>query len=140
MNLEEIQEDILETLGTGLAQPVVEQAIVDIDNVKRNLAGDIDPYFAVQLAMPSQQGATSFGGPRHDDYVQVVYIQAVAPTPEIARKMSNKLWDLFLGSSAPWTGSVRQRSGGAFLPMVNSNNATEAYVMPSSFGVTVQLE
>lgn len=140
MNLEEIQEDILATLQAGLPQPVEEQAIVDIDNVMRNSAGDIDPYFAVQLAMPSQKGATSFGGPRYDDYEQVIYIQAVAPEPGIARKMSNKLWDLFLGSSAPWTGSVRQRSGGAFLPMVNSNNATEAYVMPSSFGVSVQLE
>lgn len=139
MHLEQIQEAVLTHLRSSLAAPVVEQAIVDIDNVVRTAAGDIDPYFAIQLSMPMQRGATSFMGPRGDDYVQVAYIQAIAPTPEIARKMSNKLWDAFLGMTFPWTGSVRQRSGGAFLPMVNSNNATEAYVMPSSFGVVIQL-
>lgn len=140
MNLGQTQSEILTHLDTNLAPPVVEQAIVDIDNVRRNSAGDIDPYYAVQMAMPMQQGATSFNGPRSDDYVQVVYVQAVAPTPTLARQMGNKLWDVFLGMNFPWTGSVRQRSGGAFLPMVNSNNATEAYVMPASFGVVMQVE
>lgn len=140
MHLDQIQQDVLDHLDTSLAQPVHEQAVVDTNNVKRNAAGAIDPYFAVQMSMPVQGRATSFNGPRYDDYTLVVYVQAIAPAPSIARKMGNKLWDVLLGMDFPWTGPVRQRSGGAFLPMTNSNNATEAYVMPASFGIAIQIE
>lgn len=140
MHLGTIQEGLLSYLDAQLAPPVIEQSIPDINTVRRNEAGDIDPYYAVQLSMPMQGRTRSMAGVRNDDYVQVLYVQAVAPTPKLARQLSNKLWDVFLGEQFPWTGSVRQRSGGAFLPMVNSNNATEAYVMPSSFGIGIQLE
>lgn len=140
MHLGTIQEGLLSYLDAQLAPPVIEQSIPDINTVRRNAAGDIDPYYAVQLSMPMQGRTRSMAGVRNDDYVQVLYVQAVAPTPKLARQLSNKLWDVFLGEQFPWTGSVRQRSGGAFLPMVNSNNATEAYVMPSSFGIGIQLE
>lgn len=140
-NLETIEEQILDYLRTVITvRPIIEQGIPDINTVRRNKAGDIEPYYAIQLGDLQNGRAKSFAGPRGDDYIMPIYLQCIAPTIDIARKMRGEIMDVFLGESFPWTGNVRKRPGGGFFPMTNSNNATEAYSAPSSFGILIQFD
>lgn len=139
-SIEQTQEEILYLLDSQLAQPIVEQGIVDINTVKRNGVGDIEPYIAIHFGMIQNGRGKSFVGPRGHDYILPIYGQCIAPDPTIARKMQNKLVDVLLGEGFPWSGQVEQRPGGAIFPMTNSNSATEAYVAASSFGLLVQFE
>lgn len=134
------QGEMLSLLDAQFVQPIVEQGIPDIDTVLRNSAGEIEPYIAMQFGDLQQQGATSFVGPRGDDYVMPIYFQCIAPEAGIARGMQNKLVNVLLGEGFPWSGNVRKRPGGAMFTMTNSNSATEAYTAPSSFGLLVQFE
>lgn len=135
------QEEMLSLIDAAFVQPVVEQGIPDINTVRRNTTtGKIEPYIAVQFGGLQQQGARSFVGPRGDDYVMPFYAQCIAPEAKTARQLQNKLMDVLLGAGFPWSGNVRQRSGGPLFPMTNSNSATEAYTAPSSFGLLVQFE
>lgn len=135
-----IQEDIIAYLESSFAQPLVEQAVPDSKTVLRNKAGDVDPYIAYSFG-DLQQGQTfAMAGPRWDDYVMPIYTQVIAPDAGIARRLSNKLGDVLLGEDFPWTGSIRKRAGGGMFPLVASTGATEAYIMPASFGVLVQFD
>lgn len=139
-SISQTQEEILELLRDEFAQPIVEQGVPDISTVKRNLAGDIDPYIAVQFGDLQQGRATSMVGPRGDDYILPIYVQCIAPEVGIARELQNKILDVMLGAGFPWSGNVRKRPGGGMFTMTNSNSATEAYTFPASFGLTVQFE
>jgi|SRR5690606_2298350 len=136
-----VQEEILNYLRTNLAQPVIEQGIPDIQTVQRDAAGKIVPFYALQFGDIQQTRTSnrSMIGPRGDDYIQPVYTQAVSPDPRIARRMGNRINDLFLGMVFPWSGSVRKRPEGWMYPITTSTGSTEAYEMPASFGVLVQL-
>ena len=135
---ETIQEDILTLLNDALAQPVIEQSIPDSQTVRRNQAGVIEPYVAIQFGDTQQQGNRSMIGPTGDDYVIPVYTQAIAPTPKIARQIANRIRVALLGSSFEWSGSMRKRPGGGMFPITASNGATECYVSPASFGILIQ--
>ena len=139
-SISQTQEEILELLRDEFAQPIVEQGVPDISTVKRNLAGDIDPYIAIQFGDLQQGRATSMVGPRGDDYILPIYVQCIAPEVGIARELQNKILDVMLGAGFPWSGNVRKRPGGGMFTMTNSNSATEAYTFPASFGLTVQFE
>lgn len=135
---EQIQEDILEYLAGALSQPVVEQAIPDSNTVVRNAAATIEPYVAIQFGDLQVGRTTSFAGPGGDDYILPIYTQAVAPTPRIARRISNRVRLALIGAPFDWAGQVRKRPGGGMFPLVTSNGATEAYQFPASFGVLIQ--
>lgn len=135
-----IQEAIIAYLESSFVQPLVEQAIPDSNTVKRNSVGAIDPYIAFRFGDTQQGRAYSMSGPRGDDYEMPIYTEVVAPTPKIARQLSNKVRDVLLGESFPFSGSVRKRAGGGMFPLVTSNSATEAYIMPASFGVLIQFD
>lgn len=138
-NETQIQEDLLALLEAALPEKVVEQAIPDADLVERDpVSGAILPYVSVQFGDLQQGKGYSFSGPRGDDYIMPVYVQAIAPTPQIARRLGNRVRDVMLGNSVKFTGSVRKRAGGGMYPLVTSNGATEAYLMPSSFGLLIQ--
>lgn len=139
-NINGIQEAILSHLKSAFAQPIIEQGIPDIDTVLRNETGDIEPYIAIQFGDLQQGRGRSFAGPRGDDYILPMYFQCIAPTPKIARTLQNKLLDEMLGEGFSWAGQVRKRAGGGMFTMTNSNAATEAYTMPSSFGLLVQFD
>lgn len=139
-SLEEIQDDWLDAIRAGVVQEVVEQSIPDWQTLARNEEGDFEPYYAVQFGDLSPGRTTSLAGPWGDDYRLPFYAQAVAPTPEIARQMINKLMRVILGLGFTWSGQIRKRptSGGAF-GMKNPSGAIEAYIMPTSYDVLVQL-
>lgn len=135
-----IQEDIIALLDAAFAQPLVEQAVPDSKTVLRNGAGDVDPYIAYSFGDLQQGRAHSMAGPRGDDYEMPIYTQVVAPDPGIARRLGNKLRSVLLGEDVPWSGSIRKRAGGGMFPLVASNGATEAYIVPASFGVLIQFD
>lgn len=138
-SVDDIQTRILAYLDDQFVQPVVDQAIPDIQTVRRNKQGQIEPYIAVQFGDLQDEGTRSMIGVRGDDFRMPIYIQVIAPTPKIARQISNKVVNVFLGETFPWAGTVRKRAGGGLWPIVNSNNATEAYMQPSSFGLVLEL-
>lgn len=119
---------------------MVEQAIPDADTV-RKVGGKIEPYAALQFGDPQDRAeGRGFTGVRGNDYELPIYIQVVAAETTRARKLaSGQVLDVMLGFSQDWTGEVRKKSGGNMWPLVNSNGATEAYLYPSSWAVTVQL-
>lgn len=138
-NEDQIQEAFLALLDSALPEKVIEQAIPDADLVERDpVSGVILPYVAVQFGDLQQGRATSFCGPRGDDYILPIYVQALGPTPRIARRLANRVRDAILGNDVKFSGSVRKRAGGGMYPLVTSNGATEAYIMPASFGVLIQ--
>ena len=135
-----IQEDIIAFLDASFPEPLVEQAVPDSRTVRRNGAGDVDPYIAYSFGDLQQGRAYSMAGPRGDDYEMPIYTQVIAPNAAIARRLGNKLRDVLLGAGVPCSGSIRKRPDGGMFPLVASNGATEAYIMPASFGVLIQFD
>lgn len=137
--IDKVQADILAYLKTQFVQPVIDQGYVDYLTVKRNPQGKIEPYIAVDFGDEQSEGSRSMVGAWGDDYIMPLYIRVVAPKPETARELKNKLTRVFLGKTFAWSGQIRKRPGGGMWPVINSNNATEAYICPASFGVLVQM-
>lgn len=138
-SLEQIPEDVLTHLRAALAQDVHEQAVPDAFTVRRNSAGGVVPYYAVQFGDPQAQGTRSMGGARGDDYVMPIYTQAVASDASVARRMGFRMTDVLLGTDIPSGAEVRKRAGGAMFPIVSSTGAAEAYMWPASFGLLIQI-
>lgn len=141
LNIVEIQDAILEHLDSSLPQRVVEQSIPDSETVLRDSRGNIQNYVAIQFGdLQVKYRGQGFAGVRNDDYELPVYVQAISPDPRTARVIAgSKVLSSLLGMKQDWTGQIRKRPGGGMWPIISSNQATEAYVFPVSFGVTVQL-
>lgn len=138
-SIEDVQEQILALLTAQIAPRLVyEQGVPDGDNVRRNSSGAIVPYVAVQFGDISEGASNSMIGPLGDDYTLQVRTQCVGADAKTARRLANKTVNILLGMSFPWTGNVRKRLGGGMWGITASNAATEAYVFPASFNVTVQ--
>lgn len=139
-SLDVVQENILSYMRSEFVQPIVEQSIPGPETVLRNDAGLIEPYIAIQFGdiQPFARGK-SFAGPRGDDYWLPLYCQSLAPTPEIARRLSNKLVNVMLGMNFDWAGSVRKRSGYGMFPIDSSTGGTEAYEFPTFFQIAIQI-
>lgn len=135
-----VQEAFLAALDAAMTEPIYETAIPDSRTAKRDSAGNIVPYIAIQFGDLNDAGNTSFGGVRTSDYEMPVYVQCVAPTAKRARVIANNVRNEMLGLGFDWTGEIRKRPGGGVFNMVTSNGATEAYVAASSFTVTFQYE
>lgn len=138
-SVDDIQQQILDFLEDQLNHPVIDQSIPDIDTVERDSLGRIKPYIAIQFGDLQDDGTRSMIGVRGNDYRMPIYIQSIAPTPKGARGISNRVTNLFLGETFPWAGTVRKRAGGGMWPITNSNFATEAYMMPASFSLVLEL-
>lgn len=142
LNLTEIQDTVFDHLEAALPMKLYEEAIPDADSVKKEKAtGKIIPYVALQFGdLQDRISGRSFSGVRGNDYELPIYVQVVAAVPRTARRIaSDNILDAMLGFSTDWSGEVRKRPGGGMWPIVNSNGATEAYLFPSSWAVTVQI-
>lgn len=139
-NLVEIQDAILDQLADNSPYPVREQAIPDADTLEK-VGGKVEPYIALQFGdLQDRVSGRGFTGVRGNDYELPIYIQVVAADVSKARKIRDGfVLDTMLGFSQAWTGEVRKRTGGGMWPIASSNGATEAYMYPSSWAVTVQL-
>lgn len=140
LNLVDVQEDVFEALASALPQPLYEQAIPDANTV-RKIGGQVVPYVALQFGDLQEVAAgRGFTGVRTNTYDLPIYIQVCAADPSIAREIASRnVLDAMLGIKFPWTGELRKRPGGGMWPLVNSNGATEAYLVPSSWALRVQL-
>lgn len=140
LNLVEIQDYIFNHLESTLPQPLYEQGIPDAQTV-RKVNGKVQPYVALQFGdLQERASGRGFSGVRFNDYDLPIYIQVVAADPKVARKIaSDSVLDAMLGLQTDWTDQVRKRPGGGMWPITNSNGATEAYLVPSSWAVTVQM-
>lgn len=139
-SLEDAQEAILDYINAEFLEDVYEQSISDSLLVARDERGNLKPYIAVDFGQITENGARTFAGPMTYDYNLSIRIRIVADKPKTARRISNKLVRKMLGFSTDWSGGVTQGRGlGGLLPITTSNMATEAYQIPVSFNLTVQL-
>lgn len=140
LNLSRLQDEILGYFESKVPQPVYEQGIPDADTVKK-VGGKVLPYVAIQFGdLQERSSGRGFSGVRHNDYDLPIYIQVVAADPTVARRIaSDTVLDAMLGVQMNWTGEVRKRPGGGMWPITNSNGATEAYLVPSSWAVVIQV-
>lgn len=137
-SLESVQEAIIAYLESEIPQEFVEQSVPDINNVKR-FEGKIDPYVAYQFGDIGPGRAKSMIGPMGHDYFLPFRTQVVAGDAGVARRIANRITMAIIGASFPWSGSVTKNRAGGMWPLVNSNNAVEAYIFPAGFEVLIQL-
>lgn len=141
LNIVDIQDQVFDFMEAAVKPyPLEEQGIPDADTV-RKVDGKIEPYIALQFGdLQRRVNGETFAGVRTFDYELPIYVQVCAAEPRLVRQISNGVvLDKLLGFSTRWTGEVRKRPGGAMWPITNSTGATEAYVFPSSYALTVQL-
>lgn len=140
LNLVDVQDQIFDSLETTVPYPVVEQGVPDSQTV-RKVDGKILPYIALQFGdLQRRQDGQTFTGVRTFDYELPIYIQVCSANARMARQIAGGVvLDAMLGLSFQWTGEVRKRPGGGMFQITQSNGATEAYLFPSSWAVTVQL-
>lgn len=140
LNLVEIQDQILEYLETNIPFPVIEQGIPDADTV-RKVNGKIEPYIAFRYGdLQRRSEGQTFAGARTFDYDLPIYTEVCASNARQARQIaSGVVLETLLGLEFDWTGEIRKKPGGGMFPLTNSNGATEAYLFPGSWAITVQL-
>lgn len=137
-SLEKIQEEILAHLRETFAQEVIEQSLEDSVKVPRNKLGEVTPYYSVQFGDIQARGAKNMASVRADDHHLPVYVQCLAPTPALARKMYSRLVDALLGFKASYSAPMKKIPGGMMWPLTSSDESTEAYIRPGSFSVQFQ--
>lgn len=139
-SIDDTQDAILEFLRDELAQPVYEEGIPTGTTVKRDSKGQVNPYVVVQFGDTYARGGKTFNGQRTYDYSLPIATQVVSPDPTIGRKLSNRLMDVLLGAQfdhAPG-GVNKVPVGGAITTIAQSDAATQAYMVPAWFRVTIQ--
>jgi|SRR5690625_4601461 len=141
LNVRSIQQDILNHLRGSIPQEVYEIGVPDADTLKRDSSGKVPYYVAVQFGGPqSKARGRTFAGVTHDDYDLPVYVQVIGPSPETTSNIAfQSVLTALMGYSTDWTSQVGHRFGGSVQPVAQSNSATEAYMVPLSFGVTFQM-
>lgn len=138
-SLDLVQDAVWAEITRNFVQPLIETGIPDAESVRRNPSGGVDPYIAIQFGDLQQAPTRNMGGVQNDDYYLPVYIQCLAPSAKLARRMSNKMTRVILGFQTRFSGQVRKRPGGGMFPVQSSTGATEAFISPASYAVTVQL-
>ena len=141
VDLYELQEKILAHMRANIDTPIYRSGVPDEVGIRRNDAGKVTPYIAVQFgSVPNVYTGKSFGGVRGDDFDLNLYVQVVAADSSLADKISHKVvWNTLLGYEPQDNGEMEPIRLGAALPVNASNGATEAYMAPSSYGVSVQM-
>lgn len=138
--LGDTQESLLDAIRDGVSQNVIEQAIPDVDTLKRTKNGDIQPYYAIQFGDITPGRVRNMATVWGDDYRLPFYIQSVGPTGEIVRQLQNQMLQTVLGLSFDYSGNIRKRAGlGGMFPIRNASGSVEAYIAPSGFDLLVQL-
>lgn len=137
----DVQNAFLEALRDRIPQIVEEQGVPDAQTVLRDKTnGKIKDYVAVQFGDPQMiASGRGVAGVRYDEYELPIYTVSVSAKADFARFIAMKrVLKAVLGDDFDWSGQIRKRPGGALFTMTNSNGATEAYMYPVSFAVTVQ--
>lgn len=142
LNLTSVKDEVRKYLKDSFSgQGPYEQAIPDASTLPRNAQGGIDPYLSFRFGdlQRTYGGGRGLIGVRADDYELPIYFEAVAGNSTDASKLADLVVEAFLGKEFTNTGEARKRPGGGMFPVVSTNGATEAYMFPASFAITIQL-
>lgn len=118
-----------------------EQAIPDSATVLRDASGKIKTYIAYRFGDLQRMygGSRGLTGVRNDSYELPIYFEAVSGVAKTASRTADLVIEEMLGAKFKYTGEIRKRPGGAMYPITSTNAATEAYMFPTSYAVTIQL-
>jgi hypothetical protein len=98
INLVYLQDEILAHIESEFpAYDIIDDIILD-DEYLLKIKNNVKPFVVVQWGGLSRSGTeASFAGVRHDEYRSNFSLAAVAPTPKIARNVSNMFMDKLIG-------------------------------------------
>lgn len=112
---------------------VYEDIIID-DDIPQKVNGKVIPYIVIRWSGARRSGSSSFGGVRLDEYIGSVDINAIAPTPSQARKLSNILFDKLVGHKVDGISPMYPDSASLIWAVGNTNAKPDVYV--ASFGLS----
>jgi len=98
INLVSLQDQILAHVESEFpAYEIIDDIILD-DEYLLKINNNVKPFVVIQWGSLARSGTeTSFAGVRHDEYRSNFSLAAVAPTPKIARRVSNMFMDNLIG-------------------------------------------
>jgi len=98
INLVSLQDQILAHVQSEFpAYDIIDDIILDDDYLLK-INNNVKPFVVIQWGSLSRSGTeASFAGVRHDEYRSNFSLAAVAPTPRIARRLSNMFMDNLIG-------------------------------------------
>jgi len=98
INLISLQDQILAHVQSEFpAYDIIDDIILDDDYLLK-INNNVKPFVVIQWGSLSRSGTeASFAGVRHDEYRSNFSLAAVAPTPRIARRLSNMFMDNLIG-------------------------------------------
>lgn len=137
--VEKVQEEILAHAKAQFpAQKVVEKAWRDAELVPL-VNGKVPVYISIEFGDPQPTKQHSAIGVWGDNHVMPISFFAMSPTPEVTRKLSNRIFQKMLGFSTDYAGELKKRAGGQIMPLVASNGAMEGYSVLIMFDISIQL-
>lgn len=98
IDLVELQDEILAHIQAEFPNyQIVDDIILD-DEYLLKINNNVKPFVVIQWGGLSRSGTeASFAGVRHDEYRSNFSLAAVAPTPKMARRVSNMFMDNLIG-------------------------------------------
>lgn len=98
INLISLQDQILAHVQSEFpAYQIVDDIILD-DEYLLKVKNNVKPFVVIQWGSLARSGVeSSFAGVRHDEYRSNFSLAAIAPTPKIARRVSNMFMDRLIG-------------------------------------------
>lgn len=138
-SLDLVQDAIVEYLDVEIVQDKYETGVPDATQLVRSSSGSVLTYITYQFGDLQQAPTRSAAGTQNDDYYMPVYVQCISDTANNARRLSNRVTQKLLGFQTRFASQVYKRPGGGMFPVQSSIGATEAFIQPSSFAITVQL-
>lgn len=98
IDLVDLQDEILAHIVDEFpSYKIVDDIILDDDYLLK-INNNVKPFVVIQWGSLARSGTeSSFAGVRHDEYRSNFSLAAVAPTPRIARRVSNMFMDRLIG-------------------------------------------
>lgn len=98
INLISLQDQILAHVQSEFpAYQIVDDIILD-DEYLLKVKNNVKPFVVIQWGSLARSGVeSSFAGVRHDEYRSNFSLAAIAPTPKMARRVSNMFMDRLIG-------------------------------------------
>lgn len=135
LNLIPIQDAIAEYVREQFPNYTVYEDIIIDDDIPEKVNGKIVPYIVLRWGGHRRLATNgSFGGVRMDEYVSSVDVNAIAPTPSQARRLSNILFDKLVGYKVDGIAPMVPDSASLIWAVGETNAKPTVYV--ASFGLS----
>jgi hypothetical protein len=118
---------------------VEEDDVID-DNYLLRLDNNVKPFIFLRWGQLERlANDASFGGVRHDEYVSSVDVAIIAPSANIARQISNMVYDKLIGWRVP-NGGVLTPGGGGTWAARDDNGKPHVYISSKQFTYPANFE